>query len=205
MGLKNYSNGFELKIQEHMLERPLGWKKPQTIFVNSMSDLFHVDIPVEYIHRVFDVMRRAHWHQFQVLTKRADRLASLSKDLFWPENVWMGVSVESRSYLSRVDHLRTTGAKTKFLSVEPLLEDLGAFDLDGIDWVILGGESGPGARKLELSWARNLRKLCEENGVPFFFKQWGGVNKKAAGRLLDGRFHDQMPVRDPLIQISSVA
>ncbi len=205
MGLKNYVNGFELTLQEHMLERPLRWKKPQTIFVNSMSDLFHVEVPFEYIQRVFEVMRRAHWHQFQILTKRSERLAELSPRLSWPENVWMGVSVESRKYLSRVGHLRTTGATTKFLSVEPLLEDLGRFDLAGIDWVILGGESGPGARKLDPAWARGLRSLCEEGQVPFFFKQWGGVNKKSTGRSLDGRTYDELPVRIPLVQIAGVA
>jgi protein gp37 len=149
-------------------------------------------------------MRRAHWHQFQVLTKRAERLAEVSADLPWPKNVWMGVSVESRKYLPRVEDLRRTGASTKFLSLEPLLEDLGRFDLNGIDWVIVGGESGPGARRLEENWAIGLRDLCAESGVPFFFKQWGGVNKKATGRLLDGRTYDEMPTQ-PLIQIAGVA
>jgi protein gp37 len=193
MGQPNYAHGFELTLQEHMLELPLRWTKPQTIFVNSMSDLFHHDIPLEYIQRVFDVMRRAYWHCFQVLTKRADRLSELDRDLHWPENVWMGVSVESKKYLNRIEALRRTRSRIKFLSLEPLLEDLGAFDLAGIDWVIVGGESGPGARPMSPSWVRNLRDLCLAADVPFFFKQWGGTRKKVTGRLLDGLTWDQMP------------
>ena len=177
-----------------MLELPLRWKKSQTIFVNSMSDLFHNDVPLEYIQRVFDVMRRAHWHRFQVLTKRSDRLAELDRHIEWPANVWMGVSVESKKYLARIDHLRDTKAHVKFLSIEPLLEDLGIFNLAGIDWVIVGGESGPGARSMSPGWVRSLRELCVESGVPFFFKQWGGTRKKVSGRVLDGLTWDQMPV-----------
>ena len=208
MGQPNYASGFELTLHEHMLEYPLRWKRPQTIFVNSMSDLFHDSVPFAYIRRVFDVMRRADWHSFQVLTKRADRLLELDPELEWPENVWMGVSVESRDYLNRVDRLRNTGARVKFLSLEPLLEDLGAFDLFGIDWVIVGGESGPGARAMSPCWARSLRDLCVAAKVPFFFKQWGGTRKKAAGRTLDGQTWDQMPerkTRPPLIQVHTMA
>ena len=194
MGQANYVNGFELKLQEHMLELPLRWKKPQTIFVNSMSDLFHNDVPLEYIQKVFDVMRRAHWHRFQVLTKRSDRLVELDRHIEWPANVWMGVSVESKKYLPRIDHLRKTKAHVKFLSIEPLLEDLGQFDLAGMDWVIVGGESGPGARLMSPNWVRSLRELCVEAHVPFFFKQWGGTRKKVSGRVLDGLTWDQMPV-----------
>jgi protein gp37 len=190
----NYARGFEVALHDRMIELPLRWKKPQSIFVNSMSDLFHADVPVEFIQRVFDVMRRAHWHRYQVLTKRAERLLALSPEIDWPEHVWMGVSVESREYLTRVDCLRRTGARVKFLSVEPLLEDLGQFKLSGIDWVIAGGESGPGARPMDAAWIRSLRDHCRANGVRFFFKQWGGVRKKAAGRELDGRTWDELPI-----------
>lgn len=193
MGQPNYVRGFELTLQEHMLELPLRWTKPQAIFVNSMSDLFHHDIPLEYIQRVFDVMRRADWHHFQVLTKRADRLLEVDRRIHWTRNIWMGVSVENRKCFSRIDSLRKTGAHIKFLSLEPLLEDLGEFDLTGIDWVIVGGESGPGARPMSSSWVRNLRDLCLAAQVPFFFKQWGGTRKKVNGRLLDGLTWDQMP------------
>ncbi|QEG14892.1 DUF5131 family protein [Gimesia maris] len=193
MGLKNYSNGFKLTLQPQMLERPLGWKKPQTIFVNSMSDLFHKEVEVEYIHRVFDVMRRAYWHRFQVLTKRADRLEELSPVIDWPENVWMGVSVENQDYTFRIDHLRHTNAHIKFLSIEPLIGPIDDLNLTDIDWVIVGGESGPGARPIEEEWVTKILNQCQEEKVPFFFKQWGGVNKKKTGRLLDGRTWDEMP------------
>jgi protein gp37 len=193
MGQANYRNGFELTLQPKMLELPLGWKKPQTIFVNSMSDLFHDDVPLEFIKRVFDVMARAHWHRFQVLTKRAERLANVAPKLLWTANVWMGVSVENADYLWRIDHLRKTCAAVKFLSLEPLLGPLSALDLRGIDWVIVGGESGFRARAMNEGWVVEIRQQCQRAGVPFFFKQWGGVNKKKAGRLLDGRTWDEMP------------
>jgi protein gp37 len=193
MGQENYRNGFALTLQPQMLELPLQWKTPQTIFVNSMSDLFHEEVPLEYIERVFDVMRRAHWHRFQVLTKRADRLADLSPLLAWEPNIWMGVSVESDGYRVRIDGLRRAGAQTKFLSLEPLLGPLYDLDLRGIHWVIVGGESGPGARPMDPAWARDLRDQCRRSKVPFFFKQWGGTNKKRAGRVLDGRTWDEMP------------
>ena len=193
MGQNNYRNGFRLTLQPHMLELPLRWKKPQTIFVNSMSDLFHKDVPIDYIQGVFDVMRRAHWHRFQMLTKRADRVAQLDPKLAWAPNIWMGVSVESAKYRSRIDELRSTGALTKFLSLEPLLGPLDRLDLRGINWVIVGGESGPKARPMDPEWATDLRDQCKRAKVPFFFKQWGGKNKKQAGRLLVGRTWDQMP------------
>ncbi len=193
MGQENYRNGFELTLQPHMLELPLRWKKPQIIFVNSMSDLFHNDVPLEYIQRVFDVMQRASRHRFQVLTKRADRLAELAPELPWAPNIWMGVSVESDRYRSRIDDLRATGAMLKFLSLEPLLGPLHALDLRGIDWVIVGGESGSKARPMDPTWVKDLRDQCDRAQVPFFFKQWGGKNKKQAGRVLDGRTWDQMP------------
>jgi protein gp37 len=158
-----------------------------------MSDLFHDKVPVGYIQRVFDTMRRAHWHQFQVLTKRSGRLLALDEQIAWPRNVWMGVSVESARYKSRIDHLRKTGAAVKFLSLEPLIEDLGTLDLENIDWVIAGGESGPGARPMEKAWVDDICRQCSASHVPFFFKQWGGVQKKRAGRKLDGRTYDEMP------------
>lgn len=193
MGQPNYRNGFKLTLQPRMLPLPLSWKKSQTIFVNSMSDLFHKDVSLEYIQEVFDVMARAHWHRFQVLTKRADRLALLSPMLNWAPNIWMGVSVESQKYVERIDHLRTTGAKTKFLSLEPLLGPLVNIDLHDIDWAIVGGESGPRARPMRLDWVTDIREQCLSAGVAFFFKQWGGVNKKKTGRILDGRTWDEMP------------
>lgn len=193
MGQPNYRNGFKLTLQPQMLDIPLRWRKPKRIFVNSMSDLFHKDVPVKFIRRVFAVMREADWHQYQVLTKRADRLRRLGPRLSWPDHVWMGVSVESHQYVSRIDGLRESGAAIKFLSLEPLLGPLPNLDLDGIDWVIVGGESGPGARPMNADWVRDIQEQCQRAGVPFFFKQWGGVFKKTAGRRLDGRTWDEMP------------
>ncbi len=194
MGQPNYVNGFGLTVQEHMLELPLRWKLPQVIFVNSMSDLFHKDVPAEYIQKVFDVMRRASQHRFQVLTKRSQRLARLSSMLSWQPNIWMGVSVESQEYTFRIDHLRETEAHIKFLSLEPLLGPLTNLNLKGIDWVIVGGESGPGARVMRREWVLDIRDQCKDAGIPFFFKQWGGTNKKKAGRLLENRTWDEMPL-----------
>jgi len=194
MGQPNYADGFRLTVQEHMLELPLRWKLPQVIFVNSMSDLFHKDVPTAYIQRVFDVMRRASQHRFQVLTKRSQRLARLSSILNWQPNIWMGVSVESQEYTFRIDHLRETNAHIKFLSLEPLLGPLTNLNLEGIDWVIVGGESGPGARAMRSEWVLDIRDQCRDAGIPFFFKQWGGTNKKKAGRLLDNRTWDEMPL-----------
>jgi protein gp37 len=193
MGQPNYENGFEVTLHERMLEAPLRWKKPQMIFVNSMSDLFHQQVPASFIAKVFEVMRRASWHQFQVLTKRSDRVAAVSRDIDWPSNVWMGVSVESEGYAYRIDDLRRTGATTKFLSLEPLLGPLPGLDLRRIDWVIVGGESGPGARTIDATWVRDIRNQCARAGVAFFFKQWGGTRKKKSGRQLDGRTFDEMP------------
>ncbi len=193
MGQPNYANGFELTLHEHVLEMPLRWKKPQVIFVNSMSDLFHQRVPVAFIERVFSVMAEAEWHTFQVLTKRSSRLADVSYRLPWRENIWMGVSVESAAYDARVDDLRRTGAAVKFLSLEPLLGPLPALDLSGIDWVIVGGESGPRARRMDPAWVREIRDQCVAARAPFFFKQWGGVQKSKNGRVLDGRTWDEMP------------
>ncbi|MCA1620517.1 MAG: phage Gp37/Gp68 family protein [Acidobacteria bacterium] len=193
MGQPNYANGFRVTIQEHMLELPLRWKLPQVIFVNSMSDLFHRDVPTEYIHRVFDVMGRASQHRFQVLTKRSLRLTRVNPTLSWQPNIWMGVSVESNEYTFRIDHLRETNAHVKFLSLEPLLGPLTNLNLEGIDWVIVGGESGPGARAMRGEWVLDIRDQCRDAGIPFFFKQWGGTNKKKTGRLLENRTWDEMP------------
>lgn len=193
MGQPNYAKGFELTLQPQALELPLRWKKPQRIFVNSMSDLFHKDVPLEFIQRVFEVMGRAHWHQFQVLTKRSDRLLELSASLPWKDNIWMGVSVERDDYLFRIDDLRRTAARTKFLSLEPLLGPLENMNLHGIDWAIVGGESGPGARPVSEGWIVSIRDQCQRANVPFFFKQWGGVNKKKTGRELEGALYNEMP------------
>jgi len=194
MGQPNYADGFKLALHEHALELPLKWKKPQTIFVNSMSDLFLKDIPKEFIVRVFNVMARAHWHTFQVLTKRPERLLELDAELPWASNIWVGATVENKDYTFRIEHLRKTGAHLKFLSIEPLLGPIQHLNLDGIDWVIVGGESGPGARPMDAGWVLDILEQCQEAGVPFFFKQWGGTRKKKAGRLLEGRTWDEMPV-----------
>lgn len=201
MGQANYVNGFKLTMHDHVLEKPLEWKTPQVIFVNSMSDLFHNDVPLKFIQQVFDVMGRAYWHQFQVLTKRSERLSELSPYLEWKDNIWIGVSVETRDYIYRIDDLRKTGAKIKFLSLEPLLGPLLKINLKGINWVIVGGESGPGARPLEKEWVTDLRDQCLKAKVPFFFKQWGGFQKKKAGRVLEDRTWDEMPANINLVKV----
>lgn len=193
MGQANYKNGFRLTLQPKMLEVPLSWKKSQTIFVNSMSDLFHKDVPLEYIRQVFEVMTKADWHIFQVLTKRSERLKEFNKELNWRENIWMGVSVENQKVIHRIDDLRQTDAHIKFLSIEPLLESLPKLDLTGIDWVIVGGESGPKARPMQEKWVLEIKEQCETQKVPFFFKQWGGVRKHKTGRTLLGKTWDEMP------------
>lgn len=193
MGQPNYVNGFQVTLHPHMLDRPLQWKKPQMIFVNSMSDLFHEDVPTAFIQQVFAVMRAASWHTFQILTKRAARLAQMDAELDWPDNVWMGVTVEHWDVIDRIDDLRQTRAAVKFLSLEPLLGPLPDLNLQGVDWVIVGGESGPGARPMAQAWVKDLRDQCLAAHIPFFFKQWGGTRKKSAGRLLEGRQWNQMP------------
>jgi protein gp37 len=195
MGNPNYLNGFSLTLHENALRLPLSWKSPQYIFVNSMSDLFHEDVPFEFILRVFEVMREASWHTFQVLTKRSSRLANLNSQIDWPQNVWMGVSVEMQAYTSRIDDLRQTNANIKFLSLEPLLGPINQLVLNGIDWVIVGGESGPYARPMKSEWVIEIRDQCAKDNVPFFFKQWGGKNKKKSGRLLEGQTWDSLPIR----------
>lgn len=193
MGQANYANGFEVTLQPHMLELPLHWRKPQMIFVNSMSDLFHEDVPLDYVQSVFAIMAEARQHRFQVLTKRSERLRELAPLLNWSPNVWMGVTVENADYLSRVDDLRKTPAKMKFLSLEPLLGPMNGLNLRKIDWVIVGGESGPGARPMRLQWVTQIRDQCVSEDTPFFFKQWGGPIKKRAGRILEGSTWDEMP------------
>src|SRR5262245_3973816 len=188
-----FEQGFDLRFVPQKLDDPLRWKKPQRIFVNSMSDLFHDDVPVHYIQRTFEVMNQANWHQYQILTKRAERLEAVSSDLQWAPHIWMGVSVEDSDHLWRMDHLRRTKAFIKFLSIEPLLGPLGKLDLRGMDWVIVGGESGPGARPMLEPWVTDIRDQCRKAGVKFFFKQWGGVQKKRSGRVLQGRTWDEMP------------
>lgn len=201
MGTPGYENGFKLTVLRNRLEEPLRRKKPTVYFVNSMSDLFHKQIPDTYIEEVFDVISRCPQHTFQVLTKRADRLAAFFKHRTPPKNSWIGVSVEDRRHgVPRIDALRQVDASVRFLSVEPLLQDLGEIDLTGIHWVIVGGESGPKARPMKLEWVADIKRQCEEAGVEFFFKQWGGWgadgkrrSKKANGRLLEGRTWDGMP------------
>jgi protein gp37 len=185
----------KINLDPPSLNLPRKWKKGRLIFVNSMSDLFHEKVPLEFIQKVFATMNGTPQHTYQVLTKRADRLKELSPKLKWGPNIWMGVSVESEHYLSRIDNLRRTRAKTKFLSLEPLLGPLDDLDLNGIDWVIVGGESGPGSRTMKREWVRSIRDQCIEEGVAFHFKQWGGTNKKATGRTLDGRTWDEWPIR----------
>ncbi|MDM8520120.1 phage Gp37/Gp68 family protein [Anaerolineales bacterium HSG6] len=193
MGVDKYQHGFEVQIHQDTLTIPLHWKKPQTIFVNSMSDLFHKDVPVFFIQNVFQTMQQAHWHQFQILTKRSERLLSLNNQIDWPPNVWMGVSVENQACTDRIDDLRQTKAVIKFLSLEPLLGPLPDLNLKRIDWVIVGGESGPGAREMPKEWVINIKDQCLSVNVPFFFKQWGGVQKKRNGRELEGQFWNGMP------------
>ena len=193
MGQPNYANGFKLALHEQVLRLPLQWKKPQTIFVNSMSDLFHKDVPLEFIQKTFSVMGEAHWHRFQILTKRSQRLLELSFRLDWRPNIWMGVSVENQEYAHRINHLRRTEAHVKFLSLEPLLGPLRKLNLKEIDWVIVGGESGPRARPMDEAWVLDIRDQCVAANVSFFFKQWGGVHKKKNGRELEGKTWDEMP------------
>lgn len=195
MGQQNYKNGFDLTLHDHMLEIPLKMKKPTTFFVNSMSDLFHKDIPIEFLKKVFSIMNQASWHEFQILTKREDILQERQSLLTWTENIWMGVTIENNDYVHRADVLRDCGAAVKFLSLEPLLGPLPNLNIDGLDWIVLGGESGPGARPIDIDWIRPVRDLCIEKKTPFFFKQWGGFNKKKNGALLDGKEWREYPDR----------
>jgi protein gp37 len=194
MGAARYRDGFRLTLHEDLLEAPMKWRVPRIIFVNSMSDLFHENVPLGFIQKVFDTMKRCPQHQFQVLTKRADRLVEICTDLAWSANVWMGVSVESQEYAFRSELLRSVPASIRFLSVEPLLGPIARLPLEGIHWVILGGESGPGARPMRPEWVECIYQQCQLASVPFFFKQWGGVQKHRTGRELFGRTFDEMPV-----------
>jgi protein gp37 len=193
MGQANYVDGFAVRCHEHQLNLPLQWKKSRMIFVNSMSDLFHEEIPLTFIQKVFGIMNQAQQHTFQVLTKRAERLTEFSKELCWTPNIWMGVTVENQDAENRINYLRQTNAHIKFLSMEPLIGRVQNLNLNGIDWVIVGGESGIGARSMQEEWVLEIKNTCKTYGVPFFFKQWGGVNKKKAGRLLSGKTYDAMP------------
>jgi protein gp37 len=197
-----YEQGFDLRLWPSRLDLPLQWKRPRLVFVNSMSDMFHEDVPIDFVKDVYDVMVRAPQHCFQLLTKRHERLAELAPELPWPENLWIGVSIENRRFVTRADYLRQVPAAVRFISAEPLLGPLEGLDLDGIDWLIAGGESGPKHRRIDADWIRDLRDRCNSESVPFFFKQWGGRTSKAGGRLLDGRTWDEMPragVRDPVL------
>ena len=193
MGARKYRDGFSVAVHESTLGDPLTWKQPRFVFVNSMSDLFHRAVPVAFIESVFDVMRRAPQHTFQVLTKRPHRVVRMADRLHWAPNIWLGVSIESERWLGRLPLLKEAGARVRFLSLEPLLGALPDMELRGIDWVIVGGESGPRARPMKAVWVRDIRDQCERNGVPFFFKQWGGTSKKRTGRTLDNRVWNQMP------------
>jgi protein gp37 len=188
-----YEQGFDFKLWPDRLELPLKWRRSKRIFVNSMSDLFHKDVPEEFVARVFETMNRAHWHTFKILTKRPEIMLAMDARLKWAANIWMGVSVENQNYTARIDLLRRASARVKFLSIEPLLGPIPDLDLTGIDWVIVGGESGRRARPVDPDWVRMIRDRCKERGVPFFFKQWGGTNKRKTGRVLDGRTWDERP------------
>ncbi|MHB8467664.1 MAG: DUF5131 family protein [Acidimicrobiales bacterium] len=212
MGQPKYQNdgdprtsglGFGLTLHPSALDLPRGWASPRIVFVNSMSDLFHEAVPLDFIRRVFSVVRETPQHTYQVLTKRSRRLRDVAGRLDWPDNLWMGVSIESARYSFRADHLRSDPAAVRFVSVEPMLDAVNRLSLDDIDWVIVGGESGPRARPLEVAWVRHLRDRCVELGVPFFFKQWGGRTPKAGGRLLDGVTWDEMPIEHPYVRSAS--
>ncbi|RLG32078.1 hypothetical protein DRN97_08215 [Methanosarcinales archaeon] len=193
IGYPKYRNGFKVTLHPEELTKPLLWKKPMMIFVVSMGDLFHEDVPDEFIESVFDVMNRAHWHIFQVLTKRVERMFEIASKVHWTPNIWAGVTVEHRMYISRIKILKRIPAIVKFISMEPLLSDMPTIDLHGIDWVIVGGESGPGARPMDPEWVRHIRNMVKAQDVAFFFKQWGGINKKKNGRMLDGKVWNEYP------------
>jgi protein gp37 len=195
MGVNKYKDGFKVRTHSDALSIPFSWTKSKFVFVNSMSDLFHPDVPIEFIKKVFEVMNQTPQHTYQVLTKRAERLFQLHEQFYWTDNIWMGVSVEDGRVLERVDYLRNINAKTKFLSCEPLIGPLVNMNLSNIDWVIVGGESGKKARPIKESWVWDIKLQCQDEGVSFFFKQWGGINKKKSGRELGGRTYDEMPTR----------
>jgi len=193
MGQQNYKDGFKVRWHEKMLKTPLTWKKSRMIFVNSMSDLFHEEVPVSFVNKIISTIKEANWHVFQVLTKRSKRLVEFSESTKWPSNLWLGVTVESKNHLDRIEDLKSINAKCKFISFEPLLSEIPDINLEGIDWVIVGGESGPGAREMKREWVLEIKEMCEKRKIPFFFKQWGGVNKKKTGRILLDKTWDQYP------------
>lgn len=205
MGARRYKDGFNVTLHHDLLDLPRQWKRSRTVFVNSMSDLFHVDVPDEFIRRVFDTIVACPQHTFQILTKRSERLRELASSLPWPSNLWMGVSVEDSRVVRRIADLAQVPAPVRFLSCEPLIGPLEDLPLDGIDWVIVGGESGPGARSMDATWVQSIRRQCRHTGTAFFFKQWGGVRKDMTGRLLNGRTYDEMPpvrpAQNELVQI----
>ena len=203
MGVEKYKDGFELRMHEDALLIPYGWKSPKIVFVNSMSDLFHKDVPLLFIQKVFKTMNENPQHTFQVLTKRSDVLLKYHQELNWTHNIWMGVSVEDGRVKHRIDDLRKTKAKTKFLSLEPLIGPLHRLNLKKIDWVIVGGESGRKPRPMDVDWVLDIQQQCEKAKVAFFFKQWGGTNKKKNGRVLNGRTYDEMPVIDEQMETLS--
>jgi protein gp37 len=194
IGMANYKNGFDVTIHEHVLDAPKQWRKPRRVFVNSMSDLFHKDVPESFIDAIFEVMAETSIHNFQVLTKRSARMREFARELPLMDNIWLGVTVENSDYLYRINNLKQTQARVKFISFEPLLGPIPRFDLAGIDWVIVGGESGPHSRPIKPEWVTDIRDQCVNAGVNFFFKQWGGFNKKKTGRLLEGRTWNEMPL-----------
>ncbi len=194
MGVEKYKNGFQLSLHPDVLEEPYSWKTPRSVFVNSMSDLFHEKMSLDYIQKVFRVMNENLIHTFQVLTKRPEILVKHEEKLNWTKNIWMGVTVENQSLIKRIEHLRKTCAHVKFVSFEPLLSKIDILPLEGIDWVIVGGESGPGARPMHKEWVLTIKENCKYRDIPFFFKQWGGVNKKKTGRVLEGKIWDDMPM-----------
>ena len=193
MGQSRYSNGFDLTLHNDILDLPLRWRKPRSIFVNSMSDLFHKNVPDSFVDKVLSTIREAEWHRFQLLTKRAERLALIDNYIEWPSNSMIGVTVENRDTRDRIDLLRATAAPIKFISFEPLISPVGKLDLRGIDWVIVGGESGPGARPMDVSWVLEIKRQAERLDIPFFFKQWGGTIKKRRGRMLEGQEWNEVP------------
>jgi len=203
MGVPKYKNGFQPTLHQEVLKHPLHWKKPRIIFTASMGDLFHEKVPVAFILKIFKIMHKANHHVYRILTKRSKRVLDLNPQLKWASHIWLGVTVENEKNTFRIDDLRKTGANTKFLCMEPFLGPVPELDLKGIDWVIVGGESGPGARPMKKEWATRIRDLCVREKVPFFFKQWGGVNKKKTGRILEGKIWDQTPpVKQNLSQTS---
>ncbi len=204
MGMERYRNGFQVTLQEDLVDAPRKWVKPRVVFVNSMSDLFHEKVPLEFIQRVFQTMRECPQHTFQILTKRSERLLEVAESLPWSENIWMGVSVEDENVLQRIDHLRQVPSSTRFLSCEPLIGPLDELDLSAIHWVIVGGESGPGARPMKREWVDTILNQCREQDVAFFFKQWGGVRKKRTGRTLNGRTYDEYPNQTQTAQLSLI-